>query len=158
MRPRILLACVLLLACVAVFAADVLSPIAATPGQPVQAERYVPDPDRLFPAPGPRAPSPSERQQVVYAESIVLQGRDVQIVITANGQRPGITMTHRSGHSQQFYFHTDGRAVIGIREPNQAHFSAALWAQQGIGVLQMRDARGTYLMQPANIYQGASVR
>lgn len=124
----------------------------------IQAERYIPDPDRLFPAPGPRAPSPAERPQVVHAESIVLQGPDVQIVITASGARPGITMNHRSGHSQQFYFHSDGRAVMGIREPNQAHFSAALWAQQGTGVLQMRDARGTYLMQPANIYQGASVR
>lgn len=158
MRPKITLTCVLLLACIGVFAAETLAPISASSGQPVQAERYVPDPERLFPPPGPRAPSPAEQPHVVHAESIVLQGRDVQIVITAAGERPGITMTHRSGHSHQLYFAPDGRAVVGIREPGHAHFSAALWAHQGIGVLQMRDARGTYLMQPANIYQGACSR
>ncbi len=135
-----------------------LSLYAAGPDSPIQAERYIPDPERLFPAPGPRAPSPTAQPRVVHADSIVLQGPDVQIVITATGVRPGITMTHRSGHVHQIYFAADGRAVYGILEPRQTRFSAALWTHDGRGILQMRDARGTYLMRPHEIYRGAPVR
>ena len=118
----------------------------------IEAQRYYPDPDRLFPPPGPRAPSPTEQPRVIEADQIVLRGQDVQIVITASGTRPGITMTHRTGYSQQLYFQQDGKAVIGIRTPGQTHFSAALWATDDFGVLQMRDARGTYTMQPHELH------
>lgn len=124
----------------------------------IQAERYIPDPDRLFPPPGPRAPSPTETPRVIQAERIILHGRDVQIVIAADGDVPGITMTHRNGYAQQLYFARDGKAVIGIKVPGQTHYSVSLWATPDTGIIQMRDRRGVFLMQAAEIYRGAPVR
>ena len=118
----------------------------------IEAERYYPDPDRLFPAPSPRAPPPAEQPRIIEADQIILRGREVQIVITASGTRPGITMMHRTGNTQQLYFQPDGKAVIGIRTPGQNYFSAALWATEDFGVLQMRDARGTYTMRPHELH------
>lgn len=134
-------------------------------------ERYFPDPGRLFPPPDLRPPDPRApdwpptdgRQRRIRAETVsantlvarrvVLSGNDVTIDLRVDGDRPGITMTNRAGHAVQIYFASDGRAVVGVRQPGQQYFSAAMWANQDGGVLQMRDRNGTFVMEPSNIYQ-----
>lgn len=130
----------------------------------IEAERYYPDPSDLFPATpiepdNARAPYPGRQRTLevdeVIADKIVLSSKDLFIVITAQGNNPGILMQHRSGYAQHLYFGRDGKAVIGVRAPGQKYFSSAIWANENTGILQMRGPRGVYTMQPKNIYQKA---
>lgn len=140
-----------ILAVVLVSAVALSLAYAASADKPVEArgvERYVPDDPT--PIPRPRAP---ERQRTIEADRIVLRGRDVLIEIRADGDRPGIYMTHRSGNASRLYFRPDGRAVIGVRAPGQGTWGVAIFTTADGSTLQMRDGRGTYLMSPRHLYR-----
>jgi len=123
-------------------------------------ERYFPDwdnhdryrPDRYRP---PRRDDyPAQRYDVIYADTIVLRGRDATIVLDVSGRsrelggKPGILLRNeRTRQSAMMYLSSNtGQPVIGISDPHDRNLPAALYASRVGGILQLRQRTGTHVL------------
>lgn len=113
------------------------------------AERFLPD---WGPRVDPYEPDDADRGRTIYAQRIVLRGRDCQITLDAASRQPGITIqSTRSNERVQLYVNHDGRAVIGVASPQRKDLVAALWSDQGRGLLQIAESNGVHVLSGSEI-------
>ena len=123
--------------------------------QPVQ--RFIPDdrpqPWRPWPQPQPK-PEP-ERSRVIEAETIVLNGPECRITLTAIGRRPGVFVESRKGGRFVVYFGPEGQAVAGITTPDRKELAAGLFTSRGKGLIQMADKWGIHVFSGEELSRAA---
>jgi len=121
---------------------------------PYRPDRYRPDryrPDRYRPS---RRDDYPTQYDVIYADTIVLRGRDATIVLDVSGRsrelggKPGILLRNeRTRQSAMMYLSSNtGQPVIGISDPHDRNLPAALYASRVGGILQLRQRTGTHVL------------
>jgi len=114
-------------------------------------ERYVPD-QVPRPAPGPTP----RRQDVIYAQTIVLEGRDARIVLNAAGRQPSITLeSTRTKERVILYLTSNGQAVMGIQTPDREQLAIGMFGENKGGRLQVADQWGVEVLDRSELTRGA---
>ncbi len=127
----------------------VLAGLLAGAAEPA-AERYVPDQNLR----APYRPEPDGPRRVIHAQRIVLDGPRCTITLDASGTSPGITVrSKRTGDVGGVFVSSSGKVVVGVSDPRQKQYTAGLWTDSGIGVLQLRETRGTHVFRGREIDQ-----
>jgi len=136
-----------------VMAAATCAQVDSEAADPAPLEKYLPDRHTPDWRPDDRTPAP-ERHRTIYAERIVLEGRDVTITLDARGPNPGILIaSRRSGQAARVYIDGRGNAAVGVQTPASRQMTAALLAGADgrRGYLQLRDTGGVDMLSGAEL-------
>lgn len=136
--------CLLLTALTCVGLAIAQAP-AGEEGQDKSVQRYLPD--RRHPSPRPYQPNQPNRQRIIYAERIILQGPHATITLDARSEQPGIMLeSRRTKERALVYINTDGKAIVGVTTPRRRELAAGLFTTaEHLGVTQLADRDGVHV-------------